>query len=91
MRIATFPPAVPAAQHTQLVVGVEPWQHEGLLRIHEELGVNEDAVVRAGLTLVLSLIGGHVTDVEGAPPPTDAISTIRRATREAALRRGRSA
>lgn len=82
MRIATFPPAVPAAQHTQLVVGVEPWQHEGLLRIHEELGVNEDAVVRAGLTLVLSLIGGHVTDIEGAPPPDDAATLARRLQRQ---------
>jgi hypothetical protein len=54
MRIADLPAPSPIAE--TWVTSLEPWQREGLLRLREQLGVDADALLRAGVTLVLAII-----------------------------------
>ena len=65
MRIADLPNPAPDA--VTWVTSIEPWQREGLLRVREQLGIDADALLRAGVTLALSLVGALVP--ETATPP----------------------
>ena len=38
------------------VTSLEPWQRDGLLRLRDSLGVDGDALLRAGVTIVLALV-----------------------------------
>jgi hypothetical protein len=81
MRIVDLPN--PAPGNDTWVTNLEPWQREGLLRLREVLGVDADALLRAGVTVVLSIICAS-TDAatpsalatEGAPDPNPARSEI---------------
>ena len=64
MRIADLPGPSNVAE--PWLTSLEPWQRDGILRLREALGVDADALVRAGVTLVLSLVAVQV------PPQTDA-------------------
>lgn len=82
MRIATLPAVEPNPHARPILTALEPWQREGLERLREELGVDEDAVIRAGLTLVLLQFARPRPDIEGAAPPEDAGSLARRLQRQ---------
>ncbi len=82
MRIATLPAVEPNPHAQPTLTALEPWQREGLERLREELGVDEDAVIRAGLTLVLLQFACSRPDIEGAAPPEDAASLARRLQRQ---------
>lgn len=44
------------------MTSLEPWQREGLLRLRESLGVDADALLRAGVTLMLAIVGAKQSD-----------------------------
>jgi hypothetical protein len=69
MRIADLPNPAPKAE--TWITSIEPWQREGLLRVRELLGIDADALLRAGLTLALGLVGA-VTPDDAATPPVSA-------------------
>jgi hypothetical protein len=54
MRIADLP--APSLIAETWVTSLEPWQREGLLRVREQLGVDADALLRAGVTVVLAIV-----------------------------------
>jgi hypothetical protein len=58
MRIADLPNPAPGTE--TWITSIEPWQREGLLRIREQLGIDADALLRAGVTLALSIVGALV-------------------------------
>lgn len=67
------------------VTSLEPWQREGLLRLREVLGVDADALLRAGVTVVLSIVAATADaaappthPVEGAPDPNPVRSKVTR-------------
>jgi hypothetical protein len=66
MRIAHLP--APSSIAETWVTSLEPWQREGLLRLRGQLGVDADALLRAGVTIVLALVAANTPDLrdEGA-------------------------
>lgn len=52
----------PSRVAEQWVTSLEPWQREGLLRLRESLGVDGDALLRAGVTLVLAIVAASTPD-----------------------------
>jgi hypothetical protein len=54
MRLTNAPNPSPLAR--QYLTSIEPWQRDALARVSRHLGVDEDAILRAGLTVVLALI-----------------------------------
>jgi hypothetical protein len=68
MRIADLPNPAPEGQ--TWITSIEPWQREGLLRVRELLGIDADALLRAGVTLALSIVGAVTPDA--ATPPASA-------------------
>jgi hypothetical protein len=75
MRIADLPNPAPGT--IIWVTSVEPWQREGLLRIREELGVDADALLRAGVTLALSIVGAITPDATTPPAGTEGASNLK--------------
>jgi hypothetical protein len=65
MRIADLPN--PAPDTVTWITSIEPWQREGLLRVRELLGIDADALLRAGVTLVLSIVGTLVPETTTPP------------------------
>lgn len=57
MRITEAPNPPPPSRTRTMLVALEPWQVEALDRINRALGLSDGAVLRAGLTLALGLIG----------------------------------
>jgi hypothetical protein len=45
------------------VTSLEPWQRDGLLRLRDRLGVDSDALLRAGITIVLALVATATPDL----------------------------
>ncbi len=50
------------------LTSLEPWQREALLNLRESLGVDSDAVLRAGVTLVLLLAAAGAAPAGGHRP-----------------------
>jgi hypothetical protein len=65
MKVSDLPNPAPGTE--TWITSVEPWQREALLRIRDVIGIDSDALLRAGLTVVLALVGSEVPDA--APPP----------------------
>jgi hypothetical protein len=65
------PPLVPLTNPSQfarpLLTSVEPCQRRALDAVCRRLGLDDDAVIRAGLTLVLAMIAAATADDDTAP------------------------
>jgi len=68
MRIADLPN--PAPDTVTWITSIEPWQREGLLRVRELLGIDADALLRAGVTFALSIVGAIVPETTTPPAQT---------------------
>ena len=66
MKMASLPNPDRRAQ--TWTTSLEPWQIEALERLSESLGVDVDALVRSGVTIVLATIAGaHEGGAGGRP------------------------
>ncbi len=74
MRIADLPN--PETSTETWITSIEPWQREGLLRVRELLGVDADAILRAGITLVLAIVGSTNPDAEAPPATAEGVSGL---------------
>ena len=54
MKVATLPN--PSRQASEWLTSLEPWQIEAVQTVREAYGVDGDALIRAGLTLLLSVV-----------------------------------
>ena len=54
MRLTQVPN--PSLRARQYLTSIEPWQRDALAELTRRLGVDEDAILRAGLTFILVLI-----------------------------------
>jgi hypothetical protein len=55
VRVSQLPAPSQVAVETW-VTSLEPWQREAILRLRDRLGVDGDALLRAGVTIVLALV-----------------------------------
>lgn len=69
MHVADLPNPEPSSE--TWTTSIEPWQREGLLRVRELLGIDADALLRAGITIVLSVVGAITPDTVAPPASTD--------------------
>jgi hypothetical protein len=74
MRITDLPNPEPTTE--TWITSIEPWQREGLLRVRELLGVDADALLRAGITLVLSIVGASNPDADTPPVDSEGVSGL---------------
>jgi hypothetical protein len=47
----------PSRNTMQLMTSIEPWQRDAMQVLRDDLGIDGDALIRAGLTLVLCIVG----------------------------------
>jgi hypothetical protein len=86
MKVADLP--APSRTAKPRLLGLEPWQIEAVERVRETFGIDGDALVRAGLTLVLGLVAqapAHAIERLSAALASDreaASEAVREAVRE---------
>jgi hypothetical protein len=65
VKLANLPD--PSHQAQPYLTGLEPWQQQAVACLRERLGVDGDAIVRAGLTFFLALVAAATAEDGVAP------------------------
>jgi hypothetical protein len=62
----------PSRNTMQYTTSIEPWQRDAIRVLRADLGVDGDALIRAGLTLALCIVGANALDPADlkSDPPT---------------------